>query len=80
MHFKSTGLFKLILEQLNDLRQSSSSCDITLIAAEKRIPAHKLVLACCSHYFKVMFTNERMIESQKSRTQKFFKIIFSRIF
>ena len=43
---------------LEEMRQTRELCDITLVAGNVEIPAHKLVLAATSHYFRRMFIIE----------------------
>ncbi|GJQ73303.1 putative BTB And C-terminal Kelch [Trypoxylus dichotomus] len=40
---------------MNHMRQELLLCDVTLIADNVEIPAHKMVLAACSPYFYAMF-------------------------
>ncbi|KAI4455983.1 kelch protein [Holotrichia oblita] len=42
---------------MNHMRQELLLCDVTLIADNVEIPAHKMVLAACSPYFYAMFTS-----------------------
>lgn len=43
---------------MNDFRKSSQLCDIVLVVGDKRIKAHRLVLAAFSDYFSAMFTGD----------------------
>lgn len=44
--------------KMNGFRKNSKLCDIVLVVGEKRIKAHRLVLAAFSDYFSAMFTGE----------------------
>ena len=41
------------LAGLNELRQSTTLCDVNVVVGEHQFPVHKCVLAACSNYFKV---------------------------
>ncbi|XP_023295821.1 ring canal kelch protein isoform X2 [Lucilia cuprina] len=43
-------------EAMNEMRKQNLLCDVTLVAEDIEIPAHKMVLASCSPYFYAMFT------------------------
>lgn len=45
-------------KKMEGFRKDSKLCDIVLVAGEKRIKAHKLVLAAFSDYFSALFTGE----------------------
>ena len=52
LHCKSS------FDSMNILRKTSALCDVILQVDSKRIPAHRVVLAASSPYFKAMFTGE----------------------
>jgi len=54
--YKNTNHPVKIVEGMNSLRSSGLLCDITLVAENLEIHAHKLILASCSPYFFAMFT------------------------
>ena len=41
------------LAGLNELRKSTTLCDVNVVVGEHQFPVHKCVLAACSNYFKV---------------------------
>uniref|UniRef100_A0A4W3I4Z0 Kelch-like protein 2 n=1 Tax=Callorhinchus milii TaxID=7868 RepID=A0A4W3I4Z0_CALMI len=43
-------------------------CDVTLVAEDVEVSAHRVVLAACSSYFHAMFTGE-MSESKARRVR-----------
>merc|ERR1719305_1713774 len=45
-----------VVEGMQAMRQAGLLCDVTLVAENLEVPAHKMVLAACSPYFYAMFT------------------------
>ena len=45
-------------KKMSGFRKNSKLCDIVLVVGEKRIRAHRLVLAAFSDYFSAMFTSD----------------------
>ena len=54
--FRNIRLDSKMRVVFEEMRQTRELCDITLVAGNVEIPAHKLVLAATSHYFRLMFT------------------------
>ncbi|XP_062902397.1 kelch-like protein 2 isoform X2 [Mobula hypostoma] len=59
---------KKAFKVMNELRSQNLLCDVTLVAEDTEIPAHRVVLAACSPYFHAMFTGE-MSESKAKRVR-----------
>uniref|UniRef100_A0A8C6WJM5 Kelch-like family member 2 n=1 Tax=Neogobius melanostomus TaxID=47308 RepID=A0A8C6WJM5_9GOBI len=53
---------------MNELRSQSLLCDVTIVAEDVEIAAHRVVLAAGSSYFHAMFTGE-MTESRAKRVR-----------
>uniref|UniRef100_A0A3B3WH03 BTB domain-containing protein n=1 Tax=Poecilia mexicana TaxID=48701 RepID=A0A3B3WH03_9TELE len=53
---------------MNELRSQSLLCDVTIVAEDVEIAAHRVVLAAGSPYFHAMFTGE-MTESRAKRVR-----------
>ncbi|XP_071787115.1 kelch-like protein 8 isoform X2 [Asterias amurensis] len=51
---------------LRELYDRQALCDITLVVGSTELQCHRLVLACCSPYFRAMLTSEM----KESREQK----------
>ncbi len=63
--FTSDKQFSQAFAEMNSLRRSEQLCDVVLeVSSGDRIPAHRVVLASQSSYFKAMFTGE-MAESKQ---------------
>uniref|UniRef100_A0A8D1S975 Kelch like family member 7 n=1 Tax=Sus scrofa TaxID=9823 RepID=A0A8D1S975_PIG len=48
---------------MNNMRKQKTLCDVILKVQERKIPAHRVVLAAASHFFNLMFTTN-MLESK----------------
>ncbi|XP_072923581.1 kelch-like protein 3 isoform X3 [Hemitrygon akajei] len=53
---------------MNELRSKSTLCDVTIVAEDVEIEAHRIVLAACSPYFCAMFTGD-MTESKAKKVE-----------
>ncbi|XP_068702391.1 kelch-like protein 5 isoform X2 [Montipora capricornis] len=56
--FTSNDHLVRTFKKMNGFRKSSQLCDIVLVVGDKRIKAHRLVLAAFSDYFSAMFTGD----------------------
>ncbi|XP_028932662.1 kelch-like protein 2 isoform X1 [Ornithorhynchus anatinus] len=59
---------KKAFKVMNELRSQNLLCDVTIVAEDMEIAAHRVVLAACSPYFHAMFTGE-MSESRAKRVR-----------
>ncbi|XP_008587838.1 PREDICTED: kelch-like protein 2 [Galeopterus variegatus] len=59
---------KKAFKVMNELRSQNLLCDVTIVAEDMEISAHRVVLASCSPYFHAMFTGE-MSESRAKRVR-----------
>ena len=50
-------IYKEILTSLNDMRLKNQHCDVVFKVGKERFPAHRVVLAACSPYFRAMFAS-----------------------
>ena len=58
MKFDDASHPELVFTAMNDLRKTGQLCDVTLEVAGTEWPAHKVVLAASSAYFKAMFNSK----------------------
>ncbi|KAI9563037.1 hypothetical protein GHT06_010494 [Daphnia sinensis] len=57
-HFKHENHSQLILSKMNQYYLNGKLKDVILIAGERRLEAHRIVLSAASDYFAAMFTND----------------------
>ncbi|KAM9299543.1 zinc finger and BTB domain-containing protein 17 [Gastrophryne carolinensis] len=50
---------QLVLDQLNQQRHLGVLCDCTFVVDGRDFKAHKAVLAACSHYFRMLFVEQK---------------------
>ncbi|XP_041040096.1 kelch-like protein 7 isoform X2 [Carcharodon carcharias] len=48
---------------MNNMRKQKILCDVLLVVSDRKVPAHRVVLAAASHFFSLMFTTN-MLESK----------------
>ncbi|XP_002738039.1 kelch-like protein 26 [Saccoglossus kowalevskii] len=51
------------LQNLQSMYDEKTLCDITVVVCGREFQAHKVILAACSDYFKLMFTSEMQEQS-----------------
>ena len=55
--FRSHNHAERLMRKMETCASKRQLCDVVLIAGNKRIPAHRLVLSAASDYFAAMFMN-----------------------
>ncbi|XP_061765467.1 kelch-like protein 7 [Nerophis ophidion] len=55
--------FGSIMGGMNNLRKNGTLCDVCLVVQSQQFPAHRIVLAAASKFFRLMFTTN-MLESK----------------
>ncbi|XP_041375350.1 kelch-like protein 26 [Gigantopelta aegis] len=55
--FKATNHGDVLLAGLRHLRDKQQLFDVVLVVEKQKLPAHRVVLASCSDYFRAMFTD-----------------------
>lgn len=56
--FHSMNHAERMIKKMEEYVRKHSLCDVVLVAGQRRIPAHRLVLSAASDYFAAMFTND----------------------
>ena len=56
--FHSMNHAERMMKKMETYVSKHSLCDVVLVAGQRRIPAHRLVLSAASDYFAAMFTND----------------------
>lgn len=56
--FHSMNHAERMMKKMEEYVRKHSLCDVVLIAGQRRIPAHRLVLSAASDYFAAMFTSD----------------------
>lgn len=56
--FHSMNHSERMMKKMEGFVSKRTLCDVVLVAGNKRIPAHRLILSAASDYFAAMFTND----------------------
>ena len=65
VRFHCQKQFSTAFLEMNSMRDSKVLCDVVLVADGDEIPAHRVVLASLSPYFRAMFTGDMAESKQK---------------
>ena len=56
--YRSNNHSERIMRKMELYHNKQELCDVVLIAGQRRIPAHRIVLSAASDYFAAMFTSD----------------------
>ena len=65
VYMNGIQLCNAAFQQFNEFRSSGDLCDVVLCVEKLELPAHKVILAAVSPYFKAMFTGKLAESAQK---------------
>ena len=58
IHYESSTYSSLAFQKMALFREQNQFTDIVLVAGDKKIPAHKVIISSLSDYFNAMFSND----------------------
>jgi kelch-like protein 20 len=67
-HKSNISYSRSTLTELNLIRKLHDLCDVVITVGNRKIFAHKVILAACSPYFRAMFTGALSESSQTEVT------------
>ena len=65
VYYRSENQFSRSFAELNSLRRNEQLCDVILVVEGERLPAHRVILASLSAYFRAMFTGKMAESTQR---------------
>ena len=68
--YRSLNHAERLMHKMAAYHDRRQLCDVILIAGQKRLPAHRLVLSAASDYFSAMFTHDLQEATQEEIRMK----------